>query len=366
MSEICTACGPSSSGTFTIAGHRIPFRVCLFWVGVTFWVCNTLLQTGFAGLVALRSSLEFLVLMILITSATRTIALDQMATFYCLGGAMLSLVWLGDYGFTILQPDGNAVSRNLFTPFFEESMKLAPVVVYLWRQRSARLRSTGASDVMLLAAASGAGFGLVEDAFIQHHYGLWHPVSWLPTTAILGGGLTVGHQTWTALAGVTLGLALLWRPRRPLGYLLGASGFLWSMLDHFRNNISVGRSGFFISFVNFIGGHGWNSLYLFLFGAVAVVGSDLYAMHGMLASRPQLKLQGGKPPESYENGNGLKRLWAFLVDRRALAYVLFRCQHASELTQGKLALLATVLERRLLRRPSSPVSLHKPSAATAD
>ncbi len=355
MPEISTVRGPSSSGALSIAGHRISFRVCVFSVGVAFWIGNTLLQTGSAGLAALWSSFGFLVEMILITSATRTIRLNQMPTFYCLGGAMMSVVWLVDHVFTILQPDGNAVSRKLFTPFLEESMKFAPVAVYLWRQRRARVWSMGASDVLLLAAASGAGFGLVEDAFIQHHFGVWHPVSWLPTTAILGTGLTIGHQSWTALAGVTLGLALLWRPRAPLGYLLGASGFLWSMLDHFRNNFSVGHSGFIVNFLNFITGHGWLSLYLLLFGAIAVVGSDVYAVRQMLVSRPQLKLRGAKPPEVYGHGEGLKWLWSFLADRRGLAYVLFRCQHASGPTKEKLALRATTLERRLLKRPAKSV-----------
>ena len=268
----------------------------------------------------------------------------------------MSVVWLVDHVFTIFQPDGNAISRKLFTPFLEESMKFAPVAAYLWRQRRERVWSMGASDVLLLAATSGAGFGLVEDAFIQHHFGVWHPVSWMPTTAILGTGLTIGHQSWTTLAGVTLGLALLWRPRAPLGYFLGASGFLWSMLDHFRNNFSVGRSGFIANFLNFITGHGWVSLYLLLFGVIAVVGSDLYAVRRMLGSRPHLKLQGAKPPEAYGSGQGLKSLWSFLVNRRSLAYVLFRCQHASGPTKDKLGFLVTVCERRLLKHPTKSVS----------
>jgi len=362
MPEISTVRDPSSSGGLSIAGHRISFRMCVFLVGSAFWIINTLLQTGHAGLVALRSSVCFLVGIILITSATRTIRLNQMATFYCLGGAMMSVVWLVDYVFTSFQPDGHAVSRNLFTPLLEESMKLAPVAVYLWRNRRSRAWSMGASDVLLLAAASGAGFGLVEDAFIQQHFGVWHPVSWLPTTAILGTGLTIGHQSWTALAGVALGLALLWRPRVPLGYLLGASGFLWSMLDHFRNNFSVDRSGFIVNFLNFITGHGWLSLYLVLFGAIAVVGSDLYAVRQMLVSRPQLKLQGAKPPEGYGHGESYQWLWNFLVDRRALAYVLFRCQRASGPNKDKLALLATTLERRLRMRVSKPVLRTTPAA----
>ncbi|MGO8856684.1 MAG: hypothetical protein ACLQO1_13370 [Steroidobacteraceae bacterium] len=51
----------------------------------------------------------------------------------------------------------------------------------------------------------------------------------------------------------------------------------------------------------------------------------------------------------------LKWLWAFLVDRRALAHVVFRCQHASGPTKDKLADLAFVFEGRLLKRPAKSV-----------
>ena len=366
MPQTTAAGRTSSSATIRIAGRQIPFRVCLFWVGVTFWIGITLFETGSAGLVALWASFGFLVEMIVITSATRTIRLNQAAKFYCLGGVMMSVVWVADYGFTMIVPDGNAVSRKLFTPFLEESLKLAPVAFYLWRQRPARLWTMGASDILLLAAATGAGFGLVEDASIQHDFGMWHPVFWLPTTAVSGVSLTVGHQIWTSIAGAILGLALLWRPRKPFAYLLGASGLVWSMLDHFRNNFGVGRSGFIVDFLNFVGGHGWVSLYFFLFGVIAVVGTDLYAVRGMLSSHPQLKLQGLEPPENHREGNRLKALWAFLVERRALAYVLFRCQRSTGLAQEKLACLAGVLERRLLKRKSSPVLPTSPSAAAAD
>ncbi len=366
MPQIATAQHTGSSGAFSVAGRQIPFRVCLFWAGVAFWMSLTLFQTGSAGLVALWASFGFLVEMIVITSATRTIRLNQVATFYCLGGAMMTVVWLIDSGFTMIEPNGNAVSRKLFTPFLEESLKLAPVVFYLWRQRRARARSWGASDILLLAAASGAGFGLVEDASIQHDFGRWHPVSWLPTTAVSGASLTVGHQIWTSIAGATLGLALLWRPRKPFAYLLGAGGLLWSMLDHFRNNFEVGHSGFVVNFLNFVGAHGWISLYLFVLGVIAVVGSDLYAVRGMLSSRPQLRLKGGKPPAIHGEGHSLKALWVYLLDRRALAYVLFRCRRSSGLACKNLALLAAVLERRLLRPSSSPVLSHNSNAAAPE
>ena len=365
MPENSAAFRPSSPAAITIAGRQIPLRVCLFWGGVTFWIGNTILNTGTAGLAALWASFAFLIEMIVITSATRTIPIAQVSTFCCWGGAMMSVVWVIDYVFTTVQPDGNAISRVLFTPFLEESLKLAPVAFYLWRKRRAESRSLGASDILLLAAASGAGFGLVEDAFIQHDFGVWHPVSWFPTTAIIGASLVVGHQVWTSIAGMTRGLAPLWFPRKPLVYLVGASGILWSMLDHLRNNVEVGQTGFIVNFLNFVGGHGWYSLYLFVIGVIAVIGTDLYAERDMLSSRPQLKLHGGKPPAGYGQSDGLSGLWAFLVGRRALAYVLFRCKQASGPTKETLARHAAVLERRLRKRPANSVLPHEPNATPA-
>jgi RsiW-degrading membrane proteinase PrsW (M82 family) len=307
-----------NAGTVTVSSRQISIRRLVFWASVAFWIGNTILHTGSAGITALGSSLLFLVEMVIITSATRTIRLDQLATFYAWGGVMMSVVWLIDYGFTILQPDGSAVSRKLFTPFLEESLKIAPVLYFLWRQRQARLWSMGASDILLLAAASGAGFGLVEDAFIQHHFGLWHAVSWSPTTAILGTGLTVGHQIWTSLAGATLGLALLWRPRQRLGYLLGASGFLWSMLDHFGNNFAVGHRGLVVDFLNFVRGQGWVSLYLYWIALIVVLVADLKVIQRGLPPRPELKI----PLTGLLSfSRGAILTWKFLLTKRAMAFV---------------------------------------------
>jgi hypothetical protein len=75
-----------------------------------------------------------------------------------------------------------------------------------------------------------------------------------------------------------LGLALLWGPRRPIAYLLGGGGILWSIFDHIHHNYGVDRTGFSVDLFNFVTGHGWLSLYFFLLGAIAVVGSDLYAV----------------------------------------------------------------------------------------
>ncbi|HXX99328.1 MAG TPA: PrsW family glutamic-type intramembrane protease [Candidatus Limnocylindrales bacterium] len=341
-----------------IGGRRISVRTLIFLAGITFWIGNTILNTGSAGIAALWSSLLFLAEIIILTSATRTIHLNQVPAFYCWGGVMLTLVWLAGYAFTIVEPDKGALSWNFFAPFMEESLKLAPVAFFLWRQRRARLWSMAASDLLLLAAASGAGFGLVEDAFIQHKFGLWHAVNWLPTTAVLGGSLTVGHQTWTSLAGATLGLALLWRPRKPFVYLLGASGFLWSMLDHFGNNIVVGRSGFLLDFLTFIRSHGWLSLYLFWIALVVVIASDLNAIHRALPPLPELKT-----PFADLFTNRARPIWEFLLTKRALAFVaLHYRQEPPAVRSGQLEPILYGLSERAAELRSGSKSSPPPPA----
>jgi len=358
------------TGSMALGSRRIPIRALIFWAGVTFWIGNTILHTGGAGITALWSSFLFLAEIIVITIATRTSRLEQVRTLYCLGGAMMSVMWLVAYGFTMLEPDGNAFSRKVFVPFMEESLKLAPVIFVLWRQRQTRLWSIGASDICLMAAASGAGFSLVEDAFVQHSSGVWRAVDWLPTTDLTSASLTVGHPTWTSLAGATLGLAFLWRPRKPFAYLLGASGFLWSVFDHFSNNLAAASSprhpGALVNFVNFVRGYGWVSFYFFWIALVVVVVADLYVILRVLPPCPELKTPTAGLL-SFSKGatpvwKSLILTWEFLLTKRALAFMSFHYRQEppsvrSGLLDPILYSLAQTLFRLSARRHTGVLSV---------
>ena len=335
-----------------VGGHRIPIRVLIFWVGVTLWLGSMILRTGSYGVAELWASLSFVTELVIITSATRTVSVGNVAAFYCWGGTMMGVVWLISTVYTIFIPSPDAVSRQFFVPILEESLKLAPVVFLLWRRRDSRLWTMGASDIMLLGAASGGGFGLVEEAYFHLHYGPTRALPWLQLTRIHGVTLTFGHSTWTAFAGATLGLALLWRPRKPLNYLLAWSGLLWSIIDHSHHNYAIDRTGFSVDFLNFVTGHGWLSLYFFVPAAIAAVGSDFYAVRQLLFLSPQLKLPELRLPEIGFEVKRLKALWAFLIDRRAFAYVVFRYRRSSGLVRAELACLATILDQHLAFRHS--------------
>jgi RsiW-degrading membrane proteinase PrsW (M82 family) len=320
MPEAVGAAPAVGERSVVMGSRRISVRALLFLAGVTFWIGNMILHTGLSGILELRASLGFVIEMVVITSATRTVTLDSVAVFYCWGGTVMGVMWLISAVFTSFVPSPDAVSRQFFVPFMEESLKLAPVVYLLWRGRRSRAWSMGASDLMLLGAASGSGFGLVEEAYFHHKYGPTPAVALLPLTRINGVTLTFGHGTWTAFAGATLGLALLWRLPKPHKYILAVSGLLWSIIDHSHHNYAIDRTGISVDLLNFVTGHGWLTLYFFVIALILVLASDLNVIHRVLPPLPELKT----PLAGFlSSRKGTVATWEFLLTKRALAFVAF-------------------------------------------
>jgi hypothetical protein len=352
VTQTSSATPERSWGTVTLGGHQVPVRMLLFWVGVTFWIGNMIVHTGSFGIAELRASLYFVAELVIITSATRTITIDLVAVLYCWGGAMMGVVWLISSVFTAFVPSPDAVSRQFFVPILEEALKFAPVAFILWRHRASRLWTMGASDIMLMGAASGAGFGVVEEAYFHSHAGATHALDWFPLTRLVGHVLTVGHGSWTALTGATLGLALLWRPRRPILQILAAGGIFWSIFDHSHHNYAVDRTGFSVNLFNFLAGNGWIAFYLFVLAIILVVASDLYVVHGTLSGSPELKM----PPMS-GGLQGVKRVWQFLLQRRELAYLMFKSRHVSGRHRAELILQGCAIDQSLVwfhNQPGGP------------
>jgi RsiW-degrading membrane proteinase PrsW (M82 family) len=333
--------------TITVGKYRISLGALLFCAGVAFWIGNMLLRTGGAGFASLLSSLYFLVLLVLVLSGTRTITIARLAGFYCLGGAMMSVMWLVAYEFTAVGAE-RFVSRTVFVPLMEETLKLAPVALFLWRQRNARLWTLGAGDVLLMAAASGSGFALVEDAYIRLHGSSWEtPIGWLPVAAMSGDHLAAGHGIWTGLAGATLGLALLWRNGGKARYVLAASGWVWSVLDHISNNYAAGLSirhdDPLHDFLLTIGGHGFFALEFFFAAVVIAIVADLYVIYATLplgfelAAPSRLRL------------NAVQAWWAATLERRKLAYLVFRTRATAGRRRAQLLISGALMHQMLIR-----------------
>jgi RsiW-degrading membrane proteinase PrsW (M82 family) len=362
MAETAQTIRRTKGGTLTMRGRQLPMRRLVFWGGIAFWLGNMILRTGWYGIAEFWASLSFVAELVMITSATRTITLNRVAVLYCWGGTVMGVMWLVGTVFTSFIPSPDAVSRQFFVPFMEESLKIAPVVYVLWRGRRSRSWTMGASDIMLMGAASGGGFGLVEEAYFHLHNGATRALDWLPLTRINGPTVTVGHATWTGLAAATLGLALLWRPREPLNYLLAGSGLLWSIIDHSHHNYGVDRSGITVDLFNFLTGHGWLSLYFFVIAVIAVSVSDVYVIQRVLPPLPALKTPFAGLLSS---GKGAMSIWKFILTKRALAFASFHYEkEPPPVRTGQLdlilyGLLAWLMQSRTQNTPSlqgSPAS----------
>ncbi len=69
-------------------------------------------------------------------------------------------------------------------PIAEDLLKLAPLALMLWQGRRCPTWQLGATDMLLIAVAAGAGFAVVEDAYIRMNEGWGESLPFLPTTEL--------------------------------------------------------------------------------------------------------------------------------------------------------------------------------------
>lgn len=312
----------SDWGQVKIRKRSFPVRLLVTVAGATLWLASMLGETGTGGIVAFWTNLLFFAPLIAICSATRTVTLRQLLSLLFLGGFMMGVAL-----FVINTFAPATTARAFIVPIIEESSKIAPVFFLLWLWREFRIWRLAASDVLLMAAASGTGFGLVEDAYIRHRFGWPAQLDWLPVTELTGGRIIAGHAIWTALAGVGIGLAILLRSRRRIALAVGGSGFILSLFDHIANNYGVRTGDSLATFMNGIGAHGYLVLYLFFSGVLVVVAADLYVVHEMFPRLPELNLPSGI--------QHFRAKWSLSLRKRALAHEAFQNRHSSRVGQAK-------------------------------
>ena len=127
-------------------------------------------------------------------------------------------------------------------PVVEELAKVIPLLLFLWLVARRRGQSHGVSELMMLGFASGGGFAVYEDL-------LWNRSMASSDGTVLGaftepwgmffptfytgyGDLLVAHAGWTAVAGLGLALASIYRRRRILAMCLAVAPLLLVTLDH--------------------------------------------------------------------------------------------------------------------------------------
>jgi len=342
---------------------RSTVRRVIFITGVCLWLGSMLVQTRLDGIIALWTGALLLGGLFIVTTPTRTVTIGQLIQPLCLGGAMLGLAILaGAILNSAIGPSAGRL-REVTIPLAEEVIKILPLLWILWRERNGRAQTLGVTDLLLIAAACGVGFGLVEEAFIRHNEGWSRPLWWLPTSEIIrrpdgGTQLIVGHGAWTGLAGLTLGFALLLRRPRMLMTFVGISGLVWAAIDHAGTNYGHSHRDALGAILRFINGDGWVTAYLFLVGVIAAIYLDFYLLHFSHRKLPEATLP--RPGLSLDQ---LRSLWAFELVRRQFAFAVARYQRESGITRVRAAVLAANLDGTLVNWQQWWRETSKPSKA---
>ena len=298
-------------------------RIIVAVAGTVLWLGLMLFVTGASGVVAMGTGVAFLVPLVLIGTPTRTITLATIGRFVLIGGFLMGVAALagGHYG-----NETNSPLRDFSVPPMEETLKIAPLLFLLWRRRHTGTWSFGATDLLLMGAAIGTGFGLVESANVRHVQSWGGHVPLIPVTSIGSGGhLMVGHDIWNSIIGGMLGLALLIRRPRSIAVLIGAAGIAFTTVDHISNNYRIGHSGFVRNLLEFLTANGWLALLFFFAVVVAAIGADLWIARTCVPAIAELA-----PPPLGGDRESLAASWRFRLHRRALAYTFLRARRAPE------------------------------------
>ncbi|CAN5478057.1 hypothetical protein BH20CHL6_BH20CHL6_01600 [soil metagenome] len=318
--------------TLTVAGQRVPGRWIAVALGAAIWLALMILETGAAGFTALWTNAYLLALVVVAVTLTRTVSLYAVVWAVLAGGFLMTVMLVLARVFLVFEPDRGALFRGFMIPALEDLLKIAPILLVLWLGRRGNSWSLGATDVLLIAPASGVGFGVVEDAFIRANSGWPEEVPFLPVVEIINGRTIAGHGIWAGLAGATLGLGLLLRGWRPLALTFAVAGFAWSAIDHITNNLAAE------GLLNDIGGL---TVPLFLVAAAGCIGLDLYVRARTLPPLPELQA----PPLGGDL-DALARAWEFRLLKRALAFAVFR----NRTTTGSARVESELEGQRLMDR----------------
>jgi len=331
----------------------------------------TLIVLGKRTLPALLFPAYFIALLLVLTTFNRTMPLRWVLSCFILGATavpLLTLLISKPFG-SLLDVDSVAF-YSVIVPILEETLKVVPLLILLLLPRWRYRWTAGASDLLILGAALGAGLGFYEDTLhgflssfspetiLSMHAGTPHlgPIYFFPNMEVkvfvgigwvrgAGGPVAafIGHGGATAFIGLTIGLVRLLgaRLKSVLGgfwrilWLIPLAVWGWMLFDHgmfnYVDNIASLPTLLRISYM--LDGYGRVSsfiLYLLIFVTICVERWLLWRVRwrtvGLRLSKDRLKLMAGGLKSFLEIPLHLLALRSFLRERRGLSYGL-HCYH---------------------------------------
>lgn len=260
-------------GEISFANRKISYRQLAGIGGVVFWLSVMLIATGEAGVKSILGTAQFLVTLLLITFATRSVRIRTLFAMFFAGGFMMGMVAIVG---RILGLTAGNLNATMGVALLEEFAVLVPPLWLLWRWRNARLWSLGSGDLILLFAFCGAGFGMVETAYILKTHSL-DQLSWLPVVAwdgdrIRGYHLFNSHEIWAAFAGIGFAASWMLRSKGAWVWLFAVAGVVFGIIDHFV--LDAHGTGEFI--VNALGALTGGGVFVLVIFIVGLIGSAVF------------------------------------------------------------------------------------------
>ncbi|MEP7081508.1 MAG: PrsW family glutamic-type intramembrane protease [Chloroflexota bacterium] len=211
------------------------------------WQWPFFLGDGFGGFDLGRvwgyavNHLYVLAWMLLVTSFSRTLPLRTVAAFWFVGVfPVMALILLVTRPIDALLGGGELASSFL-GPVIEDLIKPLPVLAFFAYRVWRRNWQLSASDGLLLGFVVGAGTAFHEDAAYDRVWGDGFDGStWgllLPTIGSSRSALLPGHDVLTALVGVALGIAFVYRRYR-YAWVLPLAVWLIVVAEHITGNLA--------------------------------------------------------------------------------------------------------------------------------
>lgn len=335
----------ASWGTVPMGTARIQVRHIVLWLGIALWLLPTLCITGVHGIAWFAFNLSFLFILILSASTVRSLPLHKLAISFFSGGLAMGICLA--VALPIVKVLGDSFPlRFFFTVPLEELAKLSVVLILLWRGRRFSSWTLGATDILLLGAAAGAGFGFVEDSFSHalQKSALNNLSVLLPASELVEGRIIAGHAVWTGLAAGTIGIASHFRHNKSVFLPALILGFAVTVLDHLALNHGryAAAPQWSQAIFNTLAANGYIALGLFILTLVAAILIDLAVMARSLPKAKEFSI-----PTRLNRKEPLTALWDCVMDLRRLNYAYGRFSHNQD-PPGDLALTVAILAKRLV------------------
>lgn len=305
------------------------------------WAGIMLYTTSGAAFFSVWAGLFFLGILMLAGSGTRTVTHQVLLRLFFGGVFCASIAYFLLMGLSLIGIGYSSPIRPLAVAIVDGALMLAPLFLLL-RRVGVGILLLGATDLTLMAAACGTGYGFIEHAHIAHrmpsvHFLAWLPLSGIATTPRDGTWMLNTHGVLCGLAGATLGLGLLFSSKGKPALILGASGFVIAFLDHlFIGNLAHDWSGAIALVLAAIVGWGWLTLGLFIAVVICAIAVDAYIINKKTPERVR--------PLAGQGASFTKDRWDTQLEMRAVAFGAF--QHGrrtgSAVTKLNKAIFAVV------------------------